>query len=672
MADRRQPVHVRAVAVGEQLAPGSPRAARPGGPVVLAPDVAEVVQPGQQPAGPGLVEPVGVVGLQPAEHVEVVVQLPGLAVEAGDLAAVEHHRLDARRTAASSCAELAVAGQLDPQVEPLAAGRRARSSWASIRCAHRAGVQALDGARRPIHSVASLWLIHSRSTPLARPLRRHGRADLEPVGRPQRAEACRPARRRGSRAVRRPRPGCGRPARPPAARRDRAHQPRSARGSARRPARCGRACTSGGAACSRNPNGWYGCQRCKELAVAAAPAAPVARATAAVRRAVGDGDRRRRSVRRAGGTPGHSATVKALLTCTFTTPGSYAFTVPAGATSVTVTALGAQGGDYSAPRLGGKGASAAGTFATLSGTKIDIVVGGTGGHTGDAGTGGYPDGGAGAREPGHNLGGAGGGGSSAATVFGSLLVIAGGGGGAGDGAASQPGAAGAARTPASASSGSAASARLRRDDRRHRRCRRGRPRQRHARHRRRRRARRPHDRQLLAELRRDGRLHLSGSTRRRRRAVQLQLPRRRRRRRWRLRRRWRWRSRRTVRQLRLRRRGRRGRIELRRGVRDLAADPPERQRAAHRGRHGDDGLPAAEAQEPGQGRRVRAAGRVTGRCRRSPRPAPSAPGRVRIGRPGDGRLLAARGGRQSVDLAGQRSRAPCTYASRRRTPTTTR
>src|SRR4051812_47753306 len=55
----------------------------------------------------------------------------------------------------------------------------------------------------------------------------------------------------------------------------------------------------------------------------------------------------------AGGTPGHSATVKALLTCTFATPGSYAFTVPAGATSVTVTALGAQGGDYSASRLGG-------------------------------------------------------------------------------------------------------------------------------------------------------------------------------------------------------------------------------------------------------------------------------------------------------------------------------
>ena len=70
------------------------------------------------------------------------------------------------------------------------------------------------------------------------------------------------------------------------------------------------------------------------------------------------------------------------------------------------------------------------------------MVGGTGGHTGDAGTGGYPDGGAGGANLGVNLGGAGGGGSSAATVFGSLLVIAGGGGGAGDGAASQPGAAG--------------------------------------------------------------------------------------------------------------------------------------------------------------------------------------------------------------------------------------
>jgi hypothetical protein len=143
----------------------------------------------------------------------------------------------------------------------------------------------------------------------------------------------------------------------------------------------------------------------------------------------------------AGGTSGHGATV-GLLTCTFASPGSYAFTVPTGASSATVTALGAQGGDYSASRLGGKGASAAGTFSTLSGTKIDIVVGGAGGHTGDAGTGGYPDGGAGGANLGSNLGGAGGGGSSSATVFGSLLVIAGGGGGAGDGAASQPGAAG--------------------------------------------------------------------------------------------------------------------------------------------------------------------------------------------------------------------------------------
>src|SRR6478736_910835 len=141
----------------------------------------------------------------------------------------------------------------------------------------------------------------------------------------------------------------------------------------------------------------------------------------------------------AGGTSGHGATV-GLLTCTFASPGSYAFTVPTGASSATVTALGAQGGDYSASRLGGKGASAAGTFSTLSGTKIDIVVGGAGGHTGDAGAGGYPDGGAGGANLGSNLGGAGGGGSSSATVFGSLLVIAGGGGGnAGVGQSGFPG-----------------------------------------------------------------------------------------------------------------------------------------------------------------------------------------------------------------------------------------
>jgi hypothetical protein len=42
----------------------------------------------------------------------------------------------------------------------------------------------------------------------------------------------------------------------------------------------------------------------------------------------------------AGGTPGHGVAVGAL-TCTFTTPGSAPFVVPAGVTSTSVTALGA-------------------------------------------------------------------------------------------------------------------------------------------------------------------------------------------------------------------------------------------------------------------------------------------------------------------------------------------
>src|SRR6185312_9613731 len=89
----------------------------------------------------------------------------------------------------------------------------------------------------------------------------------------------------------------------------------------------------------------------------------------------------------AGGTAGRSPTVKGLLTCTFSTSGSYSFTVPAGATSVTVIAVGGKGGDYSASVVGGKGASAEGTFSTLAGAGLTIAVGGAGGHTGDSNAG---------------------------------------------------------------------------------------------------------------------------------------------------------------------------------------------------------------------------------------------------------------------------------------------
>jgi hypothetical protein len=144
----------------------------------------------------------------------------------------------------------------------------------------------------------------------------------------------------------------------------------------------------------------------------------------------------------AGGTAGRSPTVKYLLTCTFTTPGSSTFDVPAGVVSVTVTAVGAKGGDYTPTIVGGKGASAQGTFATLGGTGLTVAVGGAGGNTGDANAGGFPDGGAGGANLSVGNGGAGGGGSSSVALQGSTLVIAGGGGGAGDGAATQPGASG--------------------------------------------------------------------------------------------------------------------------------------------------------------------------------------------------------------------------------------
>ena len=99
----------------------------------------------QQPPGPRSSSPFAGVGLQPAEHVEVVVQLPRLAVEAGDLAAVEHHRLERR----VGPVELRRTCRCRPARR---AGRAARrrpprsSTGASIRAPSGLDVQALDGA----------------------------------------------------------------------------------------------------------------------------------------------------------------------------------------------------------------------------------------------------------------------------------------------------------------------------------------------------------------------------------------------------------------------------------------------------------------------------------------------------------------------------------------------
>ena len=117
------------------------------------------------------------------------------------------------------------------------------------------------------------------------------------------------------------------------------------------------------------------------------------------------------------------------VTTTYGSPGSYTFTVPAGVTGITVTAIGAAGGS-SAPGLanGGEGASITASFAVSPGEQLSVSVGAPG-SGGAGGTGGGGAGGAAA------TGGAGGGGASVVSVApaggGAPLVVAGGGGGAG-------------------------------------------------------------------------------------------------------------------------------------------------------------------------------------------------------------------------------------------------
>ena len=105
----------------------------------------------------------------------------------------------------------------------------------------------------------------------------------------------------------------------------------------------------------------------------------------------------------------------ALFTANGTGPtGSLqTFTIPAGVTSITIEAYGAQGGNtYSATLRGGKGAKMKGTFAVTPGDVLKILVGQQG--TGSASV---------------NYGG-GGGGTFVATGTNNPLIVAGGGGGA--------------------------------------------------------------------------------------------------------------------------------------------------------------------------------------------------------------------------------------------------
>jgi Bacterial Ig-like domain (group 3) len=110
----------------------------------------------------------------------------------------------------------------------------------------------------------------------------------------------------------------------------------------------------------------------------------------------------------------------AAISQTFTYTGAVqTFTVPAGVTSITITALGA-GGARGSTAAGGTGAGQTGTFAVTGGVSLNVIVGGSGVFAG---------------------GGGGGGGGSFVYVTGaaSPLIAAGGGGG---GAAIGGGAAG--------------------------------------------------------------------------------------------------------------------------------------------------------------------------------------------------------------------------------------
>ena len=116
---------------------------------------------------------------------------------------------------------------------------------------------------------------------------------------------------------------------------------------------------------------------------------------------------------------------RAAASQTFTTVGADTFTVPAGVVSITIDALGAEGGSADVPppapstTAGGKGGEVVATLAVTPGEVLDIRVGGSGPN---------------ATMPGYNggaTGAAGGGGASDVSVASSPLVIAGGGGGAG-------------------------------------------------------------------------------------------------------------------------------------------------------------------------------------------------------------------------------------------------
>ncbi len=121
------------------------------------------------------------------------------------------------------------------------------------------------------------------------------------------------------------------------------------------------------------------------------------------------------------------------VTCTYTAQGQSQFDVPAGITSVTATAVGAQGGaDFGSGTPGGLGAVASGTLSVTPGQVLFVevdVLGGAGGSVSS----GFTDGGVGGGESDvRTCPTSGGQPCPAGSTLASRLVVAGGGGGTGD------------------------------------------------------------------------------------------------------------------------------------------------------------------------------------------------------------------------------------------------
>lgn len=117
------------------------------------------------------------------------------------------------------------------------------------------------------------------------------------------------------------------------------------------------------------------------------------------------------------------------VTCTWTS-GTNQFAVPAGVTTLHVTAVGGKGGDTDFSIHGGYGAEVSGDITVTAGTSVFAVVGGNGGHQ-------FPQNGpGGANGGGDGIDGSGGGGGASdvrtsQADLASRLIVAGGGGGAG-------------------------------------------------------------------------------------------------------------------------------------------------------------------------------------------------------------------------------------------------